>query len=367
MRYFILLSYALVVMGCSQPHTSSSSSPNQSQLIPSESKLLSTSLNELMLEFGHEQGELLSKIESKLANTEQDESSVLLLLKAAIAIADDKLDIAREALRQLKQLSLTDDQLGLAAILQARIHYSLGQIDDLNALLTQATEKLSQTQDPILRFWLAADQLLISAYIKDDKVFDKASDYALSHLNVVPENLLGQSMLNVVAIGLTTGGRYNQAIDVENIKVERDEALGNIKGLSDSYYNLGGLYRNLLQPELALFNFMQCFDYSEQLGSELDQAFALQQMGAVAFELEDYENAESWSRKAHSLAYSTKTQQLYIPTNVTLAKVIASSLPEESRELIQEARKLSDEYKVEHFLKEIEIVERELDKQATIK
>jgi tetratricopeptide (TPR) repeat protein len=317
-----------------------------------------------MLEFGNEQEELQSKIESRLANVEPERSSNLLLFKAAIAIADDKLDLAREALSQLKVLSLSDDQLGLAAILQARIHYSLGQIDELNAPLTHATEKLSQTRDPVLKFWLAADQLLISAYTKDDKVFERAAEYALSHLDVIPENLLGQSMLNVVAIGLTTGGRYNQAIDIENIKVERDEALGNIKGLSDSYYNLGGLYRNLLQPELALLNFMQCLDYSEQLGSELDQAFALQQMGAVAFELEDYENAEVWARKAYTLAYSTKTQQLYIPTSVTLAKVIVSSLPDESRKLIQEARNLSDEYNVEHFIKEIEIVERELGKQA---
>jgi tetratricopeptide (TPR) repeat protein len=321
---------------------------------------LSTSLNQLMNELGNDQKNLQRKISERLTSAQSPIQPDLLLLQASMAVADDRLDLARQTINTLLTLSnLSDEQRGLTYLLKATTHYSLGQIVELDEALEQAMQSLNQVQDPMLLFWLEVHKVLMAAYRQNDDMFSQAVAYVLPRLDQAPNNLLGQSMLNTVAIGLTTGMRFNEAINVENIKVRRDEALGNIKGLSDSYYNLGTIYRRLLQPELALLNFMQCLEYSEQMDSDADQAFALQQMAAVASGLND-ERAYEWAQQAHAMALSSETQQLYIPTKIVLAKVIIDKSPAESAKLLQEARALSERLDVVQFIDEIDSLEKKI-------
>jgi tetratricopeptide (TPR) repeat protein len=324
---------------------------------------LSTSLDHMLQKLDQEEQNLQVQIENQIAKGNPRISPNLLLLSAAIASSNDELTTVRQSLDTLMRVkNLSDDQLGLTYLLEATRYYALGQVTRLDDSLNKAILKLDDTSDPGLKLWLEANKVLIAAFRHNNVMFDEAVNYVLPRIETAPNNLLGQFMLNMIAIGLTTEERFNDAINVESIKVSRDEALGNVKGLSDSYYNLGNIYRKLLQPELALLNFMQCLDYSEQLGSSQDQAFALQQMAVVALELEDNDRAKQWARDAHSLAISSNSQQLYIPTKVALAKAIADEKPMESAALLKEARTLSSKLNVTHFMAEIEAIERKLVK-----
>ncbi len=348
MRVAVLIYFVFMLFGCSVN-------------LNSPQGKLSDTLNQLMEEFGQERDSLQVDIAAQIRKEQPSVRPNLILLQATMAISDDRLDVAQQSIHELRAFeSLTDEQLGIIHLLEATAYYSLGQIDKLDNSLDSAITKLDKTDDPTLRFWLEANKLLISAFRDNDVMFEQSVGYVLPRIETVPNNLLGQFMLNMVAIGLVTEKRLNEAINVENVIVSRDEETGNIKGLSDSYYNLGNIYRGLLQPELALLNFMQCLDYAEQLDSQKDQAFALQQLTVVALELDDQERAKIWAKEAHTLAFETNTRQLYIPTKITLAKVIAEESPSESMKLIKEARDLSSKFKVTQFIHEIEIVEEKL-------
>jgi tetratricopeptide (TPR) repeat protein len=347
MRAVILLYFLFILTGCNKA------------IVPANGNL-SQSLNQLMVELGVDQKHLNQNIAQRITSEHPSLIPDLLLLQASMAVANDKLEIARQSVAQLMQMNgLSDEQLGFMYLMKAMTHYNVGQVTDLDESLAQAISRLSTTNDPMLLFWLETHKLLIAAYRENDTMYNHSVSYVLPRLDKAPHNLLGQLMLNMVAIGLTTGQRYNEAINVENIKVKRDEALGNIKGLSDSYYNLGNIYRKLLQPELALLNFMQCLEYAEQLESDADQAFALQQMTVVAIQLND-DRAYEWAKKSHTMALTAKVEQLYIPVKITLAKTIADEEPSESIKLLKEARILSEEFNATQFIDEIEIVEKQL-------
>lgn len=348
MRFVKLLCLLIILVGCTES-------------TPSSDKSLTGSLNELLANLGQEHKDLHIAIATQIVQENSHTQPNVLLLQTAMSLADDKLALAQDSIDKLMNIDdLSDDQAGLAYLFEATAHYTVGQTEALDTSLNQALLMLNGTSDPVLKFWLESYKVLLSSYRGNQPMFEQSVGYVLPRLNSAPQNLLGQSMLNVIAIGLTTGQRFNDAIDVENIKVARDEALGNVQGLSDSYYNLGTLYRHLEQPELALLSFMRCLEYAEQLMSDRDQAYALQQMTVVTLTLNDHTRAMEWAREAHSLALSSNTPQLYIPTKLTLAKVIAHTSPSESQKLLNEAKALSVELNVDQFLEDIKSIEKML-------
>jgi tetratricopeptide (TPR) repeat protein len=128
--------------------------------------------------------------------------------------------------------------------------------------------------------------------------------------NYPPEAKQGQMALEIIAIIVEAGSKYLQSKNYQKVKEIYQKSLELLKPISESYsqskqslqastlHQLGRVAQELREWEQARSYYRQALEIFIEYGARYEQASTLHQLGRVAQELREWEQARSYYRQA---------------------------------------------------------------------
>lgn len=201
----------------------------------------------------------------------------------------------------------------LCAICEA--YYYLGRVDDAIMLLKmggQVIEAKEVTQHDQLTLLLQYGKMLTSSifYSHGDAkeafaVLARAKQLAafLADEQQEAEALDLRGFANYYQLVMTGEGASNTALAYCQQALERREALGDQRGVSEPLFHLGLIYENGDQPDLekALPSYHRAYQMTRQYGYRLEQSYAARHLGGLAEGRGDLDQARQYFEESLAL------------------------------------------------------------------
>jgi two-component system, NarL family, sensor histidine kinase UhpB len=123
-----------------------------------------------------------------------------------------------------------------------------------------------------------------------------------SKANVISE--LGHNYISI--------GNFSEGLKYSQQALLIREQLGDKKGISDNFYNIGNIHYGLKNYDEALKNYYSSLKISEQINNEIDVAYCISTIGLVYYEKGNFAAAREMYNKAGVIAQQKQDSRLLI-------------------------------------------------------